>query len=109
MTCASPFFPMSEVTLRVCPPFEPNDYMYNKFKHVSDEKWEIYAQCAQDLFMKSMKLDFADQPNRFKIDYLKFLTGRTNEITVNDRTWFWPPTKQPIVVTDSDTTTSQNC
>jgi len=78
--------------------FEPNEYMWKKFADSSKEKWEIYANCMQEIFNTERKLPVNPQPSREKVNYQEFLWGQKDEITVNGKTWYWPPNKKPTAV-----------
>ena len=90
MFCSASIFPRFEIKLKVCPPFEPTDYMWEHFSHISEKKEEVYAHCVRELFQSCLKLKKGTQSNRTKVAYNKFLWGKTDECTINGKTWNWP-------------------
>lgn len=78
------------------PPFIPNEYLYTTYaKKIPDydklEKWEIYAYAVNDFISKAGGFGKDDQAAREKVKLGQFVRGQTNEITVNDKTFTWPP------------------
>ena len=78
------------------PVFIPNDYLYTEYAktiegHENMEKWQIYAHAVHD-FMKSQGgFGDNDQPMRDKVLFQKFIWGEINEISINGKTFYWPP------------------
>ena len=74
----------------------PNDYLYTEYAktipgHEKMEKWEIYAYAVNDFMRKEGDFGLNEQPLRFKVSLTEFLWGKKDEITVDDKTYFWPP------------------
>ena len=55
------------------------------------ERWEIYAHAVEDFLRKQGKFGKNEQQLREKVSYQKFIWGFKNEITVNNKTYYWPP------------------
>ncbi len=83
------------------PIFVPNDYLYTEYAKTipgfsdgpekSMEKWEIYAHAVEDLMRREGGFGVSDQALREKVSLQKFLWGERDEISVNGKTFFWPP------------------
>ena len=43
----------STCTIKILPPFIPNDYLYKKHADKGEEKWEIYAWAVKDAMCKA--------------------------------------------------------
>ena len=55
------------------------------------EKWEIYAHAVHHFLSEQGGFGYNDQPVREKLSLQKFVTAEKDEITVNGKTFFWPP------------------
>ena len=96
------FFPLifsewglKDLTMTHFPTFVPNDYLYTEYAktiegHEKMEKWEIYAHAVNEIIRQEEGLGINSQPTRNKVQYQQFLMGRVNEITVNDKTFYYP-------------------
>ena len=78
------------------PVFVPNDYLFTEYAktiegHETMEKWEIYAHAVRDLIKREGNFGDNYQPNRDKVSLQQFLWGKKDEITINDKTYYWPP------------------
>ncbi len=100
------FLMLSEFSLNVFdahryPIFVPNDYLYTEYAKTipgySDEpkksmkKWEIYAHAVEDLMRREGGFGVNDQALREKVSLQKFVWGEKDEISVNGKTFYWPP------------------
>lgn len=78
------------------PVFVPNEYMYTEYaKTLPDyknlEKWQIYASAVEDFMRTQGKFGKNEQQLREKVSYQKFIWGQKDEVTVNGKTFYWPP------------------
>lgn len=60
----------------VLPVFQPNEYMFEKFKNKGSERWEAYAWCVRDAMAKAGGFEVTDIPVRAKLAYYQYLNGR---------------------------------
>ena len=54
------------------------------------EKWEIFAHAVNEIMREGGGLGINEQPSKCRLDYQKFMAGRTNEITVDGKTFYYP-------------------
>ena len=78
------------------PIFVPNDYLYTVYAktipgYEKMEKWEIYAEAVNDFMRRAGGFDANTQANREKVNMQQFIWGEKDEITVNGKTFYWPP------------------
>ncbi len=78
------------------PIFIPNEYMYTEYArtipgHAKMEKWEIYAHAGEDLIRTHGNFGKNEQQLREKVNLQQFVWKEKNEITVNGKTFYWPP------------------
>ena len=66
------------------------------------EKWEIYAHAIRDFLKREGGFGQNDQANRVKVELSKFVVGIIDEITVNGKTFYWPPRNDIKAKQDSD-------
>ena len=76
--------------------FTPNEYLYTVYAktipgYESMEKWEIYAHAVNDFMRKASDFGYNDQPVRERVSFRDFVTGKKDEISVNGKTFYWPP------------------
>lgn len=69
------------------PPFLPNDYLFETHKDKGKDKWEIFAWAVRDVMAKTGNLKKSEQPNSDKILYKNFMSGKTDKITFDGKTW----------------------
>ena len=86
-------------TTTTYPVFIPNEYLFTEYaKTIPDyqslEKWEIYAHAVNDFTRKAGNFGVNSQAIREKISLGQFVRGQKNEITINDKTFHWPPHKE---------------
>eukprot|EP00352_Strombidinopsis_acuminata_P009643 CAMPEP_0176375994 /NCGR_PEP_ID=MMETSP0126-20121128/27885_1 /TAXON_ID=141414 ORGANISM="Strombidinopsis acuminatum, Strain SPMC142" /NCGR_SAMPLE_ID=MMETSP0126 /ASSEMBLY_ACC=CAM_ASM_000229 /LENGTH=125 /DNA_ID=CAMNT_0017737269 /DNA_START=828 /DNA_END=1205 /DNA_ORIENTATION=+ len=76
------------VKLSIMPPFQPNEYLFEKFrKSTSQPDWEVFAWAVRDAMAKSSGLEVSDQPLREMVAYDKFMTKRTPSVQFGDKTF----------------------
>ena len=93
MVCS---FAMQTVTAKRYPVFVPNDYLYMEYARTIPgyekmERWEIYAHAVHDFMRVEGGLAENHQPLSEKVRMREFIAGKTNEINVNGKTYYWPP------------------
>ena len=86
---------LKSVTVTHLPTFAPNDYFYDEYAKTIDghekmEKWEIYAHAVNEIIREEGGLGINTQPFRHRLDYFKFIAGKTNKIEVNGKTFYYP-------------------
>ena len=89
-------FAMQPLRAHTYPIFVPNDYLYTEYAktipgYEKMEKWEIYAHAINDFLSKEGGFEHNEQALREKVSLQKFVWGHKNEITVNGKTFHWPP------------------
>ena len=78
------------------PVFVTNEYLYTEYaktlpNYQQMERWEIYAHAVEDFIRKQGKFGKNEQQLREKVSYQKFIWSLKDEITVNGKTFYWPP------------------
>ena len=78
------------------PIFVPNEYLFTEYAktlegHEKMERWEIYSLAIRDFIKKEGGFGDNLQSNKDMLSLRKFLWGQTDEITVNGKTFYWPP------------------
>jgi len=86
---------LKSLTVTHLPTFAPNDYFYAEYAKTIDghekmEKWEIYAHAVNEIIREEGGLGVNTQPTRCKLEYFKFIAGKTNEIEVNGKKFYYP-------------------
>jgi len=99
-------FAMNQVHGHELPTFVPNEYLYTEYAktlpgHEKMQKWEIYAHAVEDLIRSQGGFGKNEQPLREKISFQEFIWGLKEEITVNGKTFYWPPRGQTAATTES--------
>ena len=84
-----------KVTCTHYPIFIPNDYLFTEYAKTIDghekmEKWEIYAHALEDFIRTTGGFGTNTQPLREKVNYQKFVWGKTDEVTINGKTFYYP-------------------
>ena len=69
------------------PPFQPNEYLYEKFKDKGSDKWEVFAWAVRQSMSKFGNLKLTSQTNSDKMLYKTFLRGKTKTLTYAGKTW----------------------
>ena len=77
----------------VLPPILPNEYMFQKFADKGKSKAEIFAYVSREIMSKASGRPTIEVQSRDKALYKDFMTGKTNEIEVNGKTFTAPPVK----------------
>lgn len=57
------------------PPFQPNEYLFEKHADKGKERWEIYAWAVRDAMMKAGKFQPIDLSLRIKMQYERYMWG----------------------------------
>lgn len=78
LICASLQSIVAEVT--EMPPFEPNDYLFEKHADKGKEKWEIFAWATRDAMAKVGGFGQHDLDFKERIATYEYYTGKINEI-----------------------------
>lgn len=60
-------------TVKVLPPFVPNDYLYTTHADKGKEPWEIYAWAVREVMSIAGPLELNNQAYREKLEYEKLL------------------------------------
>ena len=60
------------------------------------EKSEIYAHAIQDFLKREGGFGQNDRPIRDMLDLRKFVAGTKNEVTINEKTFYWPPRNEHV-------------
>lgn len=95
-------FALNEVETHELPDFIPNDYLYNEYAktiegHENMEKWQIYAHAVRDIIATHGGFDVINtQPNRDKVDLMKFMNKIKDEIEINGKKFYWPPARSTV-------------
>ena len=72
--------------LCVMPIFEPNEYMFYKFKEAhGSSRWQIYAWCLRDAMAKCGQFKVSDVPARAKLAYYGYMNGSINIQNFGDK------------------------
>jgi 1-acyl-sn-glycerol-3-phosphate acyltransferase len=58
-----------KVKIKEFPDFEPNEYMFEKYKDKGKERWEIYAWVLRDMMCKAGNLQPCDMSIKAKLQY----------------------------------------
>ena len=74
----------------------PNEFLYTEYAktipgYETMEKWEIYAHAVRDFMCREGGFGTNEQPNRECVSMELFVGGKKDEITVNGKTFYWPP------------------
>ena len=84
-----PFLPMiimgiaygwSTCTVKMLPPFIPNEYLYEKHADKGKEKWEIYAWAVRDVMLKHSGME---KTNLSMIDLFQYQRSLGIGLTVH--------------------------
>ena len=75
------------------PPIQPNEYMFEKFADKGKSKAEIFAWVSREIMSKASGCPTIEVKSRDKAIYKDFMTGKTNEIEANGKTFTAPPIK----------------
>ena len=83
---------LKPLTVTHFPTFTPNDYLFTEYAKTVDggeqmEKWEIFAHAVNEIIREGGNLGINEESNKDRLDYQKFLAGRTNKITINGKTF----------------------
>ena len=89
-------FALQPVMANTFPIFVPNAYLYTEYAktvegHETMEKWEIYAHAVRDFLQKQGNFGSNEQALREKVNLQQFVWAEKDTITVNDKTFHWPP------------------
>lgn len=66
--------------INVLPPFQPNDYLFEKHADKGTEKWEIYAWAVRDVIAKVNQLEKSEISLRDKLTYFDYMYGRRKDL-----------------------------
>jgi hypothetical protein len=61
--------------IRLLPPFQPNEYLFEKHADKGEERWEIYAWAVRDAMIKAGGFKPIDLPLKVKMQYERHLWG----------------------------------
>lgn len=59
--------------VNVLPDFQPNEYLFEKYKEKGEERWEIYAWAVRDVIIKTGNFNPCDIPLREKMIYEAYM------------------------------------
>ena len=72
-------------TVKVLPPFKPNEYLFETHADKGKDRWEIYAWAVREVMAKAGPLIKNDQPYREKLKYEAIL-GYKNPLKETKKT-----------------------
>lgn len=78
------------------PVFVPNEHLYTEYAKTLPgyqelTRAEIYAHAIEDLIRREGGFGTNTQANREKVNLQQFMWSSKDEITVNGKTFHWPP------------------
>ena len=85
------------LTQTVLPPFLPNEYLLKTHADKGKSEWEIYAWAVRDAMCKAGNFKKIQADSRDKQLYKDFMTGKTDEIVANGKTFTAPPMRKKKV------------
>eukprot|EP00350_Pseudokeronopsis_sp_OXSARD2_P006960 CAMPEP_0170544346 /NCGR_PEP_ID=MMETSP0211-20121228/3145_1 /TAXON_ID=311385 /ORGANISM="Pseudokeronopsis sp., Strain OXSARD2" /LENGTH=99 /DNA_ID=CAMNT_0010847973 /DNA_START=789 /DNA_END=1085 /DNA_ORIENTATION=+ len=59
----------NKLVMKMLPPLEPTDYLFEKHKDKGSEKWEIYAWAAREIMAKAGNFKISDHGLKEKFCY----------------------------------------
>jgi 1-acyl-sn-glycerol-3-phosphate acyltransferase len=84
-------------TVSALPPFMPNDYLLethrDKVKEGAED-WEIYAWAVRDVMAKSGGFETIEVELRDKVNYKKFMVGKSDRLEFGDKIFEAPPMRK---------------
>lgn len=89
-------FALNKQVYHTFPVFVPNEYLYTEYAktipgHETMGRPDIYAHAVNEFLREAGGFGLNTNPNRDMVNLRRFVGGRTNEITVNGKTFYWPP------------------
>ena len=86
---------LKTIVINHYPTFVPNEYLFKEYaKKLKDgeklEKWEVYAAAVNDLIKTKGNMGVNDMPFKLFKLYREFLVGKSDEIEVNGKTYYYP-------------------
>ena len=100
-------FALQRIDCHQYPIFVPNDYLFTEYAKTIEgyekmDKCEIYAHAVQDFLKREGGFGQNDMAIRDKMSLQKFVWGDKDEITINEKTFYWPPRNEYETKSDSD-------
>ncbi len=66
----------TEVDAYVLPTFNPNEYLFENFKHLGKEKHKIYAEAVRLVWSEFLKIPISNSSLDTKLEYKSRIKGR---------------------------------
>ena len=60
-------------TVHLLPDFQPNEYMFEKFKDKGQDRWEVFAYVVRDIILKLAKFPKDETPYDIKLQHEKYM------------------------------------
>lgn len=90
--------------VRIMPPFQPNEYLFEKHTDKGKERWEIYAWAVRDAMMKAGKFEPIDLSLKIKMQYERYMWGLPGVMIPDLADYF---TKNQLLNASSGSTSSK--
>ena len=75
--------------IQILPEFTPTEWMLENHKDKGDLDWKIYSQCVRLAMAKQSNLHVSNRQIRELLSYEKFMQGKSNEVTVDGKTFVY--------------------
>lgn len=88
-------FCMFNLELTILPEFTPTEWMLENKKEKAEtgQDWEIYAECVREAMGHHGNFILDTNRIRDRLAYADFMCGHVDEVTVDGKTFYWPPSR----------------
>jgi len=87
-------FSPHQLQLTIMPEFVPTEWMLDNHRDKGEDDWQIYAECVREAICKQGNFQKCDRPIRDKLHYENFMRGEKNEVEIDGKTYYYPPSRE---------------
>jgi len=95
-------FCFHHLRLVIMPDFTPTHWMLNNHRDKGSADWEIFAECLREAMAQHGNFKIDNHATRDKFAYEDFMQGCKDTITVDGRSFTWPPSTERKNTNDDD-------